>query len=103
MINLHKFFITIITLFLGIYSYAWAYKPEKGFVPNEDIASKIAEVVLIPIYGESNIKKQKPFHVVLKEDVWILEGTLPKGHVGGVFLIKIAKEDGRILYLEHTK
>ncbi|ENX05692.1 hypothetical protein F898_02636 [Acinetobacter courvalinii] len=39
MINLHKFFIAIITLFLGLYSYAWAYKPEKGFVPNKDIAS----------------------------------------------------------------
>ncbi|NIE96018.1 hypothetical protein F3J02_05940 [Acinetobacter sp. Tr-809] len=95
-------FFLLISVFFS-FCHAWGYTPQKGFVPNAEIAAKIAEIILEPIYGESNIHRQKPFHVILKDGAWVVEGTLPKSYVGGSFLIKIAKEDGRVLYLEHTK
>jgi hypothetical protein len=80
-----------------------SYMPENGFVPTEQVAAKVAEVILIPIYGEENIKNQKPFTVSLVDDVWVVKGSLPKDQLGGEFIIKLAKRDGRILQVSHSK
>lgn len=75
----------------------------KGFVPNKEVAIAVAEAILFPIYGESNIKKQRPYHVELINDIWLVEGTLAQNYLGGVFMIKIAKKDAAISYLNHSK
>ena len=76
--------------------------PERGFVPDEETAIKIAEAVWIPIYGKS-IRKRKPFRAILVDDeIWIVKGTLKKGLLGGVPYIKIRKDDGTILKVTHT-
>ena len=89
-----------------------SYKPTGGYVPNATTATKIAEAVLIPVYGEEKINSEKPLKAELKSGVWTVSGTLrcPDGHggtttdcVGGTATVKIAKDDGRILFMIHYK
>ena len=38
-------------------------RPANGFVPDETTATKIAEAVLIPVFGEKRIAAGRPFHM----------------------------------------
>ena len=87
-------------------------RPPGGYVPDATTATKIAEAVLIPVYGEEKINSEKPFNAELKGGVWTVSGTLrcPDGHrgtttacAGGTATVKIAKDDGRILFMIHYK
>ena len=82
-----------------------SYKPKEGYVPDAETAIKIAEAVLIPIYGEKVINGEKPLKAELKDGIWIITGTLhcPEGHrcLGGVAEIEISKDDGRVLRVTH--
>ena len=49
------------------------------------------------------IAQKKPFHATLKDGIWMVEGSLPKGWVGGVPEAEIAQKDGRILRVSHGK
>lgn len=75
---------------------------ESVFVPDADTAIKIAEAVLVPVYGDE-VLEQKPFVATLNNDIWEVNGSLSKGVVGGVAEVKISKRDGRILRLTHSK
>ena len=84
-----------------------SYEAKNGYVPDEATALKIAEAVLIPIYGEKTITEEKPFKAELKDGVWVAEGTLncPEGEncKGGVVVIEISKDNGKILRVSHGK
>jgi hypothetical protein len=84
-----------------------SYKPKDGYVPDTLTAIKIAEAVLVPIYGEKIINEEKPLKAVLKDGVWTVEGTLhcPEGQrcLGGVAIIEISKDDGKVLRVSHGK
>lgn len=81
-----------------------SYVPPNGFVPDAATASRIAEAVWIPIYGEAHIAAEKPFKVTLKGDVWTVTGKdLPPNTFGGVAEADISKRDGRILRVIHGK
>lgn len=45
-----------------------SYVPAEGFIPTADIAVKIAECVLLEIYGKESIEKEKPFSVNLYKE-----------------------------------
>jgi hypothetical protein len=86
--------------------------PKRGYVPDSATAVKIAEAVLIPVYGEKQIESERPFTAKLKDNVWTVCGTLncPDGKGGtttrcngGVAEVQISKIDGRILSLIHYK
>ena len=88
------------------------YRPTGGFVPDSQTAVKVAEAVLIPVYGEKQIRSEEPFTGQLKGDVWTVEGTLrcPDGKggfttdcSGGVAVVKLSKADGRVLFMMHYK
>ena len=79
------------------------YKPKEGFVPDEETARSIAFVVLARIYGEKNIASQKPFTVSFRDGIWTIEGILPEDRAGGVALLRLAKSDGRVVFLSHGK
>jgi hypothetical protein len=88
------------------------YSPTGGFVPDAETAVKIAEAVLIPVYGEKQIASERPFSAKLEGDAWTVSGTLrcPDGKggmttmcVGGVAVVKISKVDARILSMIHYK
>jgi hypothetical protein len=86
--------------------------PKRGYVPDSATAVKIAEAVLIPVYGETQIESERPFTAKLKDNVWTVYGTLhcPDGNggttthcVGGIAEVHISKFDARILSLIHSK
>jgi len=83
-------------------SYDRGYIPINGFVPNKETAIKIALAVWLPIYGNV-IYREKPYTAELKGEVWVVEGSLKKGEVGGVALIVIQKKDGKIIRVYHGK
>ncbi|HST11915.1 MAG TPA: NTF2 fold immunity protein, partial [Terriglobales bacterium] len=60
------------------------YKPKDGFVPDAATAIKVAVAIWGPIFGEAKIANEKPYHAVLKEGTWIVEGSVPEGYLGGV-------------------
>ena len=76
------------TIFVMTYSHAKGYLPENGFVPNQATAIKIAEAVLVPIYGQKTIDGEKPFRVSLDDQIWVVKGKeLPPDMLGGTFII----------------
>jgi uncharacterized membrane protein YpjA len=78
-----------------------SYVPPHGFVPDSATAVRIAVAVWIPIYGEQQIMSEQPFVARLKGGAWTVSGTLPPNSVGGTAVAKIAKRDGRILFVIH--
>jgi NTF2 fold immunity protein len=66
-------------------AHAQSYAPKEGFVPDSATAIKIAEAVLIPVYGKEKIESDRPFKATLESGVWTAMGTLhcPDGK-GGV-------------------
>jgi hypothetical protein len=81
--------------------YRHAAKPKNGFVPDQATAIRIAEAVLVPIYGEKNIQSERPFKATLKNGVWTVTGTLPPQSLGGTAIVRLSKADGRILLVTH--
>ena len=71
------------------------------YVPDAQTAARIAEAVLIPVYGRSQIEEQRPFQAELLGDVWRVLGTLPASMVGGTGTIDVARTDARVLRLSH--
>jgi hypothetical protein len=78
-----------------------AFRPQRGFVPDERTAIAIAEAVLVPIYGVEQIAHERPFRASLNGKVWEVCGHLPRGSLGGVAVVQISKDDGRILRVYH--
>ncbi|MGC4040328.1 MAG: YbbC/YhhH family protein [Flavobacterium sp.] len=75
----------------------------RNFVPNKETAIKVAEAILVPIYGE-NILSYRPFSAeLLNNKVWIVKGTLNPDDIGGVPIVKVQKADCKILEVTHTK
>ncbi len=74
-----------------------------GFVPDEATAVRVAEAILIPIYGQTKIESERPFTAKLNGNVWTVTGHLPPGVDGGVAEVRIDKRDGRILRVTHAK
>ncbi len=86
-------------------------------VPDKATAIKIADAVLVKMYGERTIRRERPLVATLEGDVWTVQGTFrppvssgtPKKDVaaldakGGVALIEISKIKGCILRVTHGK
>lgn len=107
-----KNWIVLLLAALCIAAVGQGYKPKSGYVPDSETAVKIAKAVLIPVYGEKQINSERPFTAKLHEDVWTVTGTLRcsdgKGGTttscdGGVAEVRIAKDDGRVLFMMHGK
>ena len=72
-------------------------------ITDKATAIAVAEPILFKIYGKDQIIKEKPYIVSLVDDYWVLEGSLPKGYVGGTFFIILSSKDGRVIKLVHYK
>jgi hypothetical protein len=102
----------ILALSIALAAFTQSYKPEAGYVPDSDTAIRIAEAVLAPVYGKNQIESERPFGARLKNGVWTVSGTLhcagakdsPSAYcTGGVAVVEISKDDGRILSMIHGK
>jgi len=82
-----------------------SFKPKDGFVPDAKTAVKIAEAVLVPVYGEKQIASERPFTGKLRGEIWTVEGTLncAPDCEGGTAVVKISKTSGQILFMTHYK
>ena len=80
--------------------------PEKGVLTTEESAIKVAETILVNVYGEK-VLEQRPFKAKLEGDVWKIAGTFhcPQGVgcKGGVARIEINKKDGKVKSVIHDK
>ncbi len=96
-------------LFCGVHAVSIAqaqnhsFMPKDGFVPDKATAVRIAEAVLMPVYGEEKIKRERPFIATLYNGIWTVRGSLRKGWKGGVAVAEIAKQDARVLSVSHGK
>ena len=80
-------------------------KPEPlGRIDSAEVAKEKAEAILIEVYGES-AEKKKPYTVSFDEQnqVWKVQGTLPKNWEGGVPFMLIQKSDGKVLAIWNYK
>jgi len=82
--------------------------PAEPCVPDQKTAVRIAEAVLIPVYGEKHIISERPFTARLEGERWVVKGSLPKARpgyliFGGTAMAEINKQDGRILAVYHLK
>ena len=76
---------------------------KKIIIKDETTAVTIAESILFCIYGKEKITKQRPYEIYNIDNYWIIYGTLPKGYVGGTFLIIIDSRDSKIIKITHGK
>jgi hypothetical protein len=80
---------------------------EEGFVPDSTTAVNVAIAILSPIYGREDIELEKPFHAVLINGIWIVEGTnedrYTEGFVGGIAHIEIRKKDCKVMKVWHDR
>jgi NTF2 fold immunity protein len=95
-------------LFLAAASFGQDVIPKTGYVPDSATALKVAEAVLIPVYGQAKIESQRPFTARLKDGVWTVSGTLLCAGVQqgrevslspcqGILEVRISKSDAHIL------
>ena len=85
-----------------------------GVVPNEHTAARIAEAVLIPIYGSQHVKAERPYKATLENGVWEVRGTMARPLIakilpsifsikGGSAVVRIRQSDGQIIETFHDK
>ena len=72
-------------------------------IPDSTTAIAVAEALTFDIYGDKHIRRQKPYQVALIDGYWVVTGSLPVGHDGGVFEVVLDAKDGRVLRLAHGK
>ena len=77
--------------------------PAGGFVNTKDVAVGIAQIILKSIFPASEIEQSAPYTATLKDGVWIVQGTLPKGYRGGVQEVWIDKKTGEIIRVIYGK
>ena len=73
------------------------------FIKDSLMAISITETVLFSIYGKDKIIDQRPYETSFIDKYWVISGTLPKGYVGGTFLIIIDSRDNKIIRITHGK
>ena len=69
---------------------------------DEQTAIKIAELILVKIYGK-DVLKQRPWNIFDNGSTYEIRGTFNKLGFGGVAKIIINKSNGQILYYVHGK
>ncbi|SRR6266478_1694686 len=78
------------------------FERKGGLVPDKETAVRIAEAILFPIYGEKNIRDQRPYPIKLRGGKWIIDGAPPPaGFTGGSFHIIILQRDARVIEIGH--
>jgi len=96
------YIVTVIVLLCAGQNIPELFDRPGGLVRDEQTAVRIAEAILFPIYGEKEIRSQRPYRTILRDGKWTIEGTyLPPGFTGGTFHIVILQRDGRVIEIGH--
>lgn len=78
-----------------------SYAPKSGMVPDETTAIRVAEAILIPIYGEKKVISERPYYARLSNGTWTVAGSIHTANFGGVAVVKISQVDARIIFVIH--
>jgi hypothetical protein len=81
---------------------------KRNYVPDAATASKIAEAVLIPVYGQTLVESERPYDAKLSGNVWTVKSTLYCANsqapgtrnnscVGPVSEVRLSEVDARII------
>jgi hypothetical protein len=86
------------------YATKWgrSYRPSNGFLPDQKTAIQVAKVILIPVYGEDEVKNEEPFTASLKGNIWTVKGAV-RSYPSGNAEVKLSKIDGAVLFLTHSQ
>lgn len=71
-------------------------------VNSENMVREIAEIYIKNRYGNDTAFQQKPYQVMEESRVWIINGKPPSA-LGGSFQLVIAKKDGKVEKITHSK
>ncbi|WP_337234968.1 NTF2 fold immunity protein [Escherichia coli] len=71
-------------------------------VNSREMALELSYVYIKYVYGKEKAEFQKPYSITDDNNCWKIEGKQPKTS-GGNFTILIAKKDGQVLHVIHTK
>ena len=95
----------IVSLFVFTYKYESEGKyTVRNLVKNKAIALELAEIYVKNRYGQDAAEEEKPYEITELTTSWVVEGTIHSDQIaGGVFIIEIGKNDGRILNFGHGK
>jgi len=96
---LNAVLLTLIAIHFPLYTAAEA----NNLVHSPQMATDLTEIYVRNVYGEDAANSQKPYVVKETPSEYILEGTLPPEFAGGVFMVIIAKKDGRVVKITHGK
>lgn len=104
---MNKKYLTLMIVFIiGLFLFhndLESKRKTREYVPNEEIAIKVAKVILEPIF-EDCIEIHNPYKAELdKNGIWHVYGSLPEGYRGGVPHIFIQKKDCKVIKVYHTK
>lgn len=72
-----------------------------GVVSSESVAIAVAYAYLKVVYPDD--RHLRPMRASLEHGVWTVNGTLPKGWIGGVAGISICQSNGRVLEIAHGR
>ncbi|WP_413179949.1 protein YhhH [Escherichia coli] len=76
----------------------------RNLVKNKAIALELAEIYVKNRYGQDAAEEEKPYEITELTTSWVVESTIHSDQIaGGVFIIEIGKNDGRILNFGHGK
>jgi hypothetical protein len=81
----------------------------RDYVPDEKTAERIAEAILVTMYGQQQVDAQQPLHAAsATKDYWLVQGSISQPQTppppGGNFGVWINKHSGCIgNVVEHMK
>jgi hypothetical protein len=75
----------------------------KPIIKDSITAISVAEPILFGLYGKKTILSEKPYSIHHIDNYWMISGTLPKGSLGGTFLIIIDEMDCKVIRITHGK
>ncbi len=75
----------------------------KEVIPDAQTALDVALILAKKVYGKEQIEREKPYQVIKRGKYWTVGGSLPKYSVGGVFIVTLKAENGKVVEFYHGK
>ncbi|EIV0763645.1 hypothetical protein L6N65_004794 [Escherichia coli] len=98
----NSFISLILILFTISHSTFGRENPVDMLINSREMALELSYVYIKYIYGKEKAEFQKPYIITDDNTCWKIEGKQPETF-GGNFTILIAKKDGQVLDVTHTK
>lgn len=74
-----------------------AGQPENGIVGDSNVAMKLAMVYLAAQFGVEAVQDQLPLTVAIRDEVWLVTGTIVDGDPNDLLAIQICQSNGQVL------